>query len=61
MAQRVENEWMRAGGLLAILQSAPIVPLTAEERQLLAEVDPSLAPVPHADVVRKIKARSDAE
>ena len=61
MAQRVEAEWMRAGGLLALIESAPVVPLSVQERKLLAEVDPSLAPVPHAEVARKIRARPDAE
>ncbi len=56
MAQRVEID-----PVLAALASAPFVPLTDEEKLLLAELDGEPEHhIPHAEVMRKIQAHADA-
>ena len=56
LAQRSEVD-----PVLAALEGAPLVPLSAEEKQLLAEceAEPERR-IPHAEVAAKILARSDA-
>jgi hypothetical protein len=56
MAQRIDID-----PVLVALQRAPIVPLTDEEKCLLAEVDAEPEQrIPHAEVARKLHARAGA-
>jgi hypothetical protein len=56
MAQRVEID-----PVLAALERAPFVPLTSEEKLLLAEVDAEPERrIPHAEVIHKIQGPADA-
>lgn len=56
MAPRVESD-----PVLAILERAPVVPLTEQEELLLAEVEgePERR-IAHADVESQLRARDDA-